>query len=191
MSEHNQQQKELLNLVLKAQSGDEAAFEKLYNECYEPILRFIAFRVPAQDDAEDLAQQVFIRFYNNLQNWKDQGYSPLAYVFTVARSVVADYWRANKNRKVENSEEILPLLVDTGSRPEDIAQSKEATKEIIQAIQRLPDNYQEVIALRLINGLTNPEIAKIIKKSEVATRKLYSRGIQKLQIELKKEENNE
>ncbi len=191
MSEHNQQQKELLNLVLKAQSGDEAAFEKLYNECYEPILRFIAFRVPTQDDAEDLAQQVFIRFYNNLQNWKDQGYSPLAYVFTVARSVVADYWRANKNRKVENSEEILPLLVDAGSRPEEIAQSREATKEIILAIQRLPDNYQEVIALRLINGLTNPEIAKIIKKSEVATRKLYSRGIQKLQAELIKEKNNE
>jgi RNA polymerase sigma factor (sigma-70 family) len=52
------------------------------------------------------------------------------------------------------------------------------------AIQRLPDNYQEVIALRLIQGLTNPEIAKIVNKSEVATRKLYSRGIQKLQKEL-------
>jgi DNA-directed RNA polymerase specialized sigma24 family protein len=36
----------------------------------------------------------------------------------------------------------------------------------------------------LIQGLTNPEIAKIINKSEVATRKLYSRGIQKLQKEL-------
>lgn len=183
MSEHNQQ-KELLDLVLKAQAGDEAAFEKLYNECYEPILRFISFRVPTQDDAEDLSQQVFIRFYNNLQNWKDQGYSPMAYVFTVARSVVADYWRANKNRKVENSEDILPLLVDSNRRPDEIAQSNDSTKEIIMAIQRLPDNYQEVIALRLIQGLTNPEIAKIINKSEVATRKLYSRGIQKLQKEL-------
>jgi RNA polymerase sigma-70 factor (ECF subfamily) len=183
MSEHSQQ-KELLDLVLKAQAGDEAAFEKLYNECYEPILRFISFRVPTQDDAEDLSQLVFIRFYNNLQNWKDQGYSPMAYLFTVARSVVADYWRANKNRKVENSEDILPLLVDSNSRPDEIAQSNEATKEIIMAIQRLPDNYQEVIALRLIQGLTNPEIAKIINKSEVATRKLYSRGIQKLRKEL-------
>ena len=186
MSEHSQQ-KELLDLVLKAQAGDEVAFEKIYNRCYEPILRFISFRVPTQDDAEDLSQQVFIRFYNNLQNWKDQGYSPMAYVFTIARSVVADYWRSNKNRRVENSEEILPLLVDSGKRPEEIASSNESTKEIIKAIQRLPDNYQEVIALRLIEGLTNPEIAKIIKKSEVATRKLYSRGIQKLQLEIEEE----
>lgn len=190
MSEHNQQS-ELLELVLKAQAGDEAAFEKLYNECYESILRFIAFRVPSSDDAEDLAQQVFIRFYKNLKNWKDQGYSPMAYVFTVARSVVADYWRANKHRKVENSEEILPLLVDKGRRPDEMAQSNEGTRDIIMAIQRLPDNYQEVIALRLIEGLSNPEIAKIINKSEVATRKLYSRGIQKLQVELKKEIDNE
>ena len=190
MSEHSQQE-ELLDLVLKAQAGDEAAFESLYTKCYEPILRFMSFRVPTQDDAEDLAQQVFIRFYNNLQNWKDQGYSPMAYDFTIARSVVADYWRANKNRKVENSEEILPLLVDSGRRPDEIAQSNDETKHIIRAIQRLPDNYQEVIALRLIDGLTNPEIANIIKKSEVATRKLYSRGIQKLQIELTKEKSNE
>ncbi len=190
MSEHNQQ-KRLLELVLKAQSGDEAAFETLYNECYEPILRFISFRVPTQDDAEDLAQQVFIRFYNNLQNWKDQGYSPMAYVFTVARSVVADYWRANKNRPVENSEEILPILVDSGRRPDEIARSNEGVNDILKAIRGLPENYQEVLALRLINGLTNPEIAKIIKKSEVATRKMYSRGIQKLQVELLKENNNE
>lgn len=188
MDEHNQQAN-LVDLILKAQAGDEVAFEKLYAECYEPILRYIAFRVPSQDDAEDLAQQVFIRFYKNLKNWKDQGYSPMAYVFTVARSVVADYWRANKNRPIENSEEVLPFLVDKSAGPHDLAQSNEATREIVRAIQRLPDNYQEVIALRLINGLSNSEIAKIINKSEVAIRKIYSRGIQKLQKIISEDES--
>ena len=61
-------QKKLLALVKAAQSGDEVAFEKLYNEFYEPILRFISFRVPSGDDAEDLAQTVFMRFYKNLNN---------------------------------------------------------------------------------------------------------------------------
>lgn len=187
MADQNQSEY-LLALVQKAQAGDAEAFETLYNECYEPILRFIAIRVPSSDDAEDLAQQVFIRFYRNLSNWRDQGYSPLAYIFTVARSVVADYWRANKNRPIENSEEILPFMVDQGSRPHEMVQSQESIREIIRAIRRLPDNYQEVISLRLIKGLANPEIAKIIGKSEVATRKLYSRGIQKLQVELKNEE---
>ena len=186
MAEHNQSEY-LLELVQKAQAGDAQAFEMLYNECYEPILRFMVIRLPSLDDAEDLAQQVFIRFYRNLPGWKDQGYSPMAYIFTVARSVVADYWRKNKNRPIENSEEILPFIVDSGSRPDELATSSETTQQIIRAISRLPDNYQEVISLRLIKGLTNPEIAKIIGKTEVATRKLYSRGIQKLQGELRKE----
>jgi len=187
MPERNQSE-HLLSLVKKAQAGDEHAFEMLYNECYEPILRYMTIRVPSVDDAEDLAQQVFIRFYRNLENWKDQGYSPMAYVFTVARSVVADYWRANKIRPIENSEEVLPLLMDSADRPDEQLMGKETTTQVIRAISRLPDNYQEVISLRLIKGLTNPEIATIIGKSEVATRKLYSRGIQKLQVELKSED---
>ncbi len=185
------QQKYLLELISSAQAGDDQAFEKLYVEFYEPILRFIAFRVPTGDDAEDLAQQVFIRFYKNLANWKDQGYSPLAYVFTIARSVIADYWRSNKIRPISNSETILPLLVDTAQGPDELVKSSEATHEIMNAIRRLPNNYQEVVSLRLVDGLTNPEIARIIKKSDVTTRKLYSRGIQKLQYEINKGRTNE
>lgn len=188
MAEQNQSE-HLLELVQRAQAGDAQAFEMLYNECYEPILRFMAIRVPSLDDAEDLAQQVFIRFYRNLPGWKDQGYSPMAYIFTVARSVIADYWRKNKNRPVENSEEILPFLTDSGSRPDEQVLSSEKTRQIIEAISRLPDNYQEVISMRLIKGLSNPEIAKILGKSDVAIRKIYSRGIQKLQLELSKEES--
>lgn len=183
MAEQDQSER-LLNLVEKAQSGDEDAFEMLYNECYEPILRFFILRAPSVADAEDLAQQVFMRFYRNLHNWRNEGFSPLAYIFTVARSVMVDYWRKNKNRPIENSEEILPLLVDSSEQPDEQQISKEATERVVRAIGRLPENYQEVISFRLIKGLTNPEIAVIIGKSEVATRKLYSRGIQKLQMEL-------
>ena len=183
MPEHDRQ-KELLDLIGFAQAGDEAAFERLYNEFYEPILRFIAFRVPTGDDAEDLAQTVFMRFYNNLNNWRDQGYSPLAYVFTIARSVVADYYRKNRIKPVGNSEEILPLLMDTSAKPDEIMQSNQEVERIMQSLGKLPQNYQEVISLRLIRELDYPQIAKIIGKSEVNVRKLYSRGIQKLQIQL-------
>lgn len=180
-----------LELIAQAQAGNELAFSKLYDACYEPVLRYIAIRVPAADDAEDLAQQVFIRFYKNLHNWHDQGYSPLAYIFTIARSVVADYWRSQKNRPIENSEEVLPLLVDSRARPDELAHSADTKSAILSAIAELPDNYQEVIALRLIDGLTSPEISQMIGKSEVATRQLYSRGLAKLRDILSEELKNE
>jgi RNA polymerase sigma factor (sigma-70 family) len=185
MTEHDQQR--LLRLIEEAKAGDEAAFEQLYNEFYEPILKFIAFRVPSYDDAEDIAQNVFMRFYNNIGNWQDQGYSPLAYVFTVARTSVADYYRKNKVKKVENSEEILPLLTDKSARPDEIAQSNENIQSILQAIRSLPQNYQEVISLRLIKNLDYSDIAAITGKTEVNIRKIYSRGLQKLQKVLEKE----
>jgi len=190
MPNHDRQQ-ELLELIESAKAGDEAAFEKLYMEFYEPILRFIAFRVPSGDDAEDLAQTVFMRFYKNLSNWHDQGYSPLAYVFTVARSVVADYYRKNKHKKVDNSEDILPLIMDSSARPDEIAQSNQGVEQILHSIQQLPQNYQEVITLRLIKGLDYSDIASVLSKSEVNVRKMYSRGIQKLQLQLSKDQDNE
>ncbi len=180
-----------LELIALAQKGDEQAFEQLYEACYEPVLRYVTIRVHNPDDAQDLAQQVFIRFYKNLHNWHDQGYSPLAYIFTIARSVVADHWRANKRRPLESSEEILPFLEDSRARPDQVAESKYKVEAILSGIEQLPKNYQEVIALRLIDGLSSPEIAKIIGKTEVATRKIYSRGIAKLQMILKAEFEDE
>ena len=185
MAEHDQEK--LLDLIKAAQSGDEAAFEQLYIEFYEPILRFIAFRVPTGDDAEDLAQTVFMRFYNNIKNWRDQGYSPLAYVFTIARSVVADYYRKNRIKPVSNSEEILPLLMDNSAKPDEIMQSNQEVERIMQSLGRLPQNYQEVISLRLIQELDYADIAQMLNKTEVNIRKLYSRGIQKLQAQLLKD----
>lgn len=181
---------EYLELIAAAQSGDEAAFERIYESAFEPVLRYIAMRVPQPDDAEDLAQQVFIRFYNNLSTWKYQGYSPLAYIFTVARSVVADYYRANKNRPIEASEEVLPLLQDMRAQPDEAAQSAQEVNRIMRSIRALPPMYAEVVSLRLIQELQTAEVAKIIGKSEVATRKLYSRGLQKLQL-LLSEDNHE
>ena len=183
MLEHDRH-KELLDTINLAQAGDEAAFERLYNEFYEPILRYISFRVPTGDDAEDLAQTVFMRFYNNLKNWRDQGFSPLAYVFTIARSVVADYYRKNRIKPVGNSEEILPLLMDTSAKPDEIIQSNQEVERIMHSVSKLPQNYQEVISLRLVQELDYPQIAEILDKTEVNVRKLYSRGIQKLQLQL-------
>lgn len=186
MAEHDRIQ-ELLEIIEAAKAGDEVAFEKLYDEFYEPILRFLAFRVPSAEDAEDLAQSVFLRFYKNLSGWQYQGYSPLAYVFTIARSVVADYYRKNKIKKLDSSEEILPLLMDNSAGPQQALQSKETVRSITKAISQLPENYQEVVSLRLIKELNYEDIAMIVKKSEVNVRKIYSRGIQKLQSTIAKD----
>lgn len=178
---------EVLALVIAAKTGDSAAFEQLYQHFYQPILRYLVIRVGDMDDAEDLAQKTFIKFYRNLHNWQDQGYSPAAYLYTVARSVLADHFRSQKARKLDNSEDILGLLADRSQNLEKSVIESEEVQQIFAAMHKLPELDAEVLRLRFIEGLSNPEIASIIDKSDVATRKTLSRATQRLKSIIEQE----
>ena len=169
---------DLVPLVDKAKRGDEDAFEQLYQEYFTPIYRYILLRVGNSEDADDLSQQVFIKFYRNLVNWQDKGYQPSAYLYTIARSVIADFYRtkARKGKAVSNSEEILSLITDSSQNPHSDVIKSEEVQKLYSDLKRLPENYQEVLLLRYMEGMASIEIAKIIGKSDVATRKLLSRA---------------
>ena len=77
--------------------------------------------------------------------------------------------------------------MDSSAKPDEIMQSNQEVERIMQSLGRLPQNYQEVISLRLIQELDYADIAQMLNKTEVNIRKLYSRGIQKLQAQLLKD----
>lgn len=177
----------ILELVLAAKQGNSAAFEQLYQHFYQPIFRYLLLRVGDPDDAEDLAQKTFIKFYRNLHNWHDQGYGPAAYLYTVARSVLADHFRAQKHRKSESSEEILALLADRSQNLEKSVIDSEEIEQVLTAIQKLPELDAEVVRLRFIEGFSSQEIAHIIAKNDVATRKTISRAMSRLRNIIEKD----
>lgn len=165
-------------LVKKAKQGDESAFELLYTQYFAPIYRYILLRTSDPEDADDLTQLVFIKFYSNLGNWEDKGFQPSAYLYTIARSVIADFYRAKgrKGSKLLNSEDILTLMTDTSQNPHSDVIKNEETIKLYSDLKQLPQNYQEVLLLRYMEGLTSQDIASIIGKSDVATRKMISRA---------------
>ncbi|MDQ5943750.1 MAG: hypothetical protein QG675_518 [Patescibacteria group bacterium] len=173
---------DLISVVKKAKEGDKAAFEELYNEYFAPLNRYILIRVGDVSEAEDLTQLVFIKFYKNLANWQDKGYQPSAYLFTIARSVIADYYRSRgrKGSKLSNSEEVLALISDSSQNPhQDVIQSEEI-RTLYKNLKTLPQKYQEVLVLRYIENLSSKEISQVIGKSDVATRKMLSRAVSAL-----------
>ncbi len=177
-------------LVAKARSGDEAAFEQLYEEYFLPIYRYILIRVGDSEETDDLTQQVFIKFYRNLHNWQDKGYQPSAYIFSIARSVIADFYRSKGRKavKIQNSEEVLLLLEDKSQNPQNDVINTEEIKQLYRNLKKLPNNYQEALVLRYMENLSSAEIAMIIGKSDVATRKLLSRATMALS-EVSKQED--
>ena len=178
----NNQTAHFVDLIARAKSGDGDAFEQLYNEYFTQLYRYVLIRVGNSDDADDIVQLIFLKFYKNLDNWQDQGYQPSAYLYTIARSVMADHFRklGRTGKKINQSEEFLEILADSSQSPQASVIQQEERTQLYTAMKTLPQNYQEVLLLRYSEGLPSREIAEIIGKSDVATRKLLSRAVQTL-----------
>lgn len=171
---------ELIQLVGEAQRGDSAAFDKLYEQLYQPLFRYVAAKVRTIDDAEDLTQQSFMKFWQNLSNWQDRGHSPTAYLYKIASTVVIDYYRASRHRPIGDSEEVLLAIADTSQDIHQDVLLEEQKQQLLAQLARLGEADQEVLRLRYFAGLSSEQIADVIGKTPVATRKMQSRAIAKL-----------
>lgn len=169
-------------LVIRAKNGDEVAFEEIYSQYFAPLHRYILIRVGDTEEADDLVQTVFIKFHKNLANWQDKGYQPSAYLYSIARSVIADYYRtkSRKGNKISNSDEVLNLIADKSQSPHENVLQSEELRTLYVNLKKLPQNYQEALLLRYMQNMSSAEIAQIINKSDVATRKLLSRAVKAL-----------
>jgi len=135
------------HLVRKAADGDRGAFGELYARYARMVHAILLGRVRC-DAADDLTQDVFVTALSHLAHLRDRS-SFGAWICAIARNRAHDYHRA----RPQDSEEIR----------DDHLQSRPAPPEAMEAlaaIRSLPDAYREVLAMRLIEGMTGPEIAQ-------------------------------
>jgi RNA polymerase sigma-70 factor, ECF subfamily len=152
-------------LVRAAQSGDRAAFGALYEQ-YARMVHGILLAQVAYRDAEDLVQDVFIRALEQLHTLRE----PRAFggwLAAVARRAAADLHR--KNRPVEE------LRDWTAAAPPD-----EERFQVLDAIRALPKSYRETLMLRLVEGMTGPEIAARTGLTAESVRVNLCRGMKRL-----------
>jgi RNA polymerase sigma-70 factor (ECF subfamily) len=164
-------------LVHQAKSGDSEAFAQLYDAYVERVYRYILFRVSEAETTEDLVSQVFLKAWQNLERYKS-GSSPfIAWLYTIARNLVIDYYRAKKD--------MLPLE-DARAMPSDMQSPHEEveTRFDLEAmrdgLQALTGDQQQVLILKYIAGLPNENIAKVMNKQEGTIRGLQMRALQTL-----------
>lgn len=172
-------------LMLLAKSGDSEAYGRLYELYFTSVFRYIYFRLRNREEANDLAQTVFLKIFSALPNFKDQNKSPLAYFLTVSRNAVIDYWRTRKEIKVDDFDALTDNLPDDADSPREIYEKNENKELIQQVLGNLTDVQREVIILKFINELSNKEISELLGKTEESIRQLQSRALRSLKIILK------
>ncbi len=169
-----------------AQNGDTDAFGKIYDILVKPIYRYIYYRVD-KHIAEDLTEETFLKAWQNISKYKAGKHPFSAWIFRIAHNLVCDYYRKN-----ELSSEIDENFADTklDSSPSYKLNLKLNEVKLRKAINKLPENYQQVILLKYINEEENTVIAKVIGKSEGAVRTLQFRALEKLRsiLDEKKED---
>lgn len=166
-------------LLEQAKGGDATAFGELYRLYFAPIYRYIYFRVKHAEEAEDLTQSVFTRVYASLDRYEHRGSPLLAFLYTVARNAIIDYWRKKKSVTFDDPEH-LQAEIDAAQKIVPELQDPFDSATLRSAIQRLTDDQQEVVVLRFINDLPNRDIAEQLGKSEEAIRQLQSRALKAL-----------
>lgn len=159
-------------LVRRAQDGDDAAFTRLYERYARFIHGVLLARVGA-GEVEDLVQDVFLTAWKHLRTLRD----PAAFggwLSTIARNRAADLHR----RDVPSV--ALPTDLPAPGRP---GSHTEATA-VLDVIRSLPAAYRETLVLRLVEGMTGPEIAERTGLTAASVRVNLHRGMKLLREKL-------
>ena len=161
-------------LVHEARRGDQGAFACLY-ERYARVIHGVLLARAPRADVEDLVQDVFLSAWNRLDGLRD----PAAFggwLAMIARNRATDFHR----RAVESVElpDDLTAHDGTAARTEALA--------VLDVIGTLPDAYRETLVLRLVEGMTGPEIAARTGLTPASVRVNLHRGMKLLRETLER-----
>lgn len=166
-------------VVEAAKCGDEPALSRLYEHYFPKVYRYVASRLSATEDAEDVTEEIFLRVIHNLSGFTWRGLPFGAWIFRIARNEVVSHVRKQKTRAP--AAELTDLIPDP-SQDHTIAVEFEMTMVMVrEAAARLPEAQRQVIALRFGAGLSVAETAQALKKTENNVKVLQHKAIAKLQ----------
>ena len=158
-------------LVNQFQNGDTAAFNPLVLKYQKKIYNLMYQRVRDQETAKDLCQEVFLKAFNALPNFKG-GSAFYSWIYRIAINCRIDFQRQRNRDKVLTFEE-LPFEADEVLRmsdahpsPEQLLDEKELGLIIRKAVRKLPPGQRRVFNLRHRRELAIKDIAALLNRSE-------------------------
>lgn len=153
-------------LVEAVRRGDRDAFGRLY-DLYGPMVHGILLARVPYDEVDDLVQDVFLLAFKRLNTLREAGAFG-GWLAMITRNRAVDFHRRKR---------------ETEELPENLARPRSADPEAAEAlrlIRTLPDAYRETLVLRLVEGMTGPEIAERTGLTPASVRVNLHRGMKQL-----------
>jgi RNA polymerase sigma-70 factor, ECF subfamily len=164
-------------LVGAAQRGDRAAFGALYRRYARMVHGVLLARVPI-DDVDDLFQDVFLIALSRLTTLREaDSFGP--WLAAIARNRANDHYRRSlPEDQLTEDDSTAP---NARAKPSSVGAT---ATEVLEAVQSLTEAYREPLILRLVEGMTGPEIAARTGLTPGSVRVNLHRGMQQLRAKL-------
>jgi RNA polymerase sigma factor (sigma-70 family) len=175
--------------IFELQSGNQSAYSQLIDDYQQKVFATCISFVPNKEDAEDIAQEVFIEVFNSIHKFK--GDSKLStWIYRITTNKCLEFIRKkNTKKRFAFMQSILgnEIPMDKTSyftefnHPGIVLENKERNETLFHAINQLPEIQRVVFTLHKIDGKSYKEISEIIKKSVSSVESLMFRAKKNLQ----------
>jgi len=165
-------------LALGQNAVDVQEFQTLYQENLGLIYRYVYSKVGNREEAEDLTSQIFIKAVRGVDHNRSTA-SIQKWLYQVARTTIADYWRAYYRTTASSLEELLEAGWEGPVEEEMIFASSQPAERVQRVLQALPEHYREVLTCRFLLSLSIRETALRMGLTEANVKVLQFRALKR------------
>ncbi len=175
------QERNDMELVALAQTGDIEAVGELYDRHRERIFRYIRVHTNNTQVAQDLTGELFYRMINALPSFEPRGVPFSAWLYRIARNLIINEGR-KESKQITVSLDHAETIHQNGTNPVVVVEQQLQMEQVLQGLEKIDENQREVVVLRFIVGLSLQETAVTLERTVGAVKTLQRRGVLALQI---------
>lgn len=153
-------------------------FQTFYEENLGLIYRYIYSKVGNREEAEDLTSQVFMKAVRGVDTERG-AQSMQKWLFQVARTTIADYWRVHYRISTSSLDQLLEIGWEGPADDEPATSSSTPTERVHHILQALPEHYREVLTCRFLLNLSIRDTANRMCLTEANVKVLQFRALKR------------
>jgi len=158
--------------MLAVAQGDQTAFTEVVTRHLNPVVHFAMRYLGRHSDAEDVAQETFIRLWKHANDWEDQGFSVRSWIYRITYNLCIDEIRKRKPMSPVDDE----VSLTSSEQPDKDLDRERRQKQVAAALSELPERQRTALLLCVYQGLSNRDAAAVLDVSIEALESLLSRA---------------
>ena len=169
-----------LELIELFRQGDESAFSEIVRRYQEKVYWVARRFVNDHDDADDIVQEVFIKAYDALKEFRSES-GLFTWLYRIAVNMSLNSVRRKRVREFLQLDDLFDQEESHESRPDEVLERSEHRTLVEEAVGQLPEKQRAVFVLRYYEELSYEDIAAILKTSVGGLKANYFHAIRKIE----------